>query len=471
MLLRFCPQCGARLQPTFKFCPSCGEKLPVEPDEGGGSPPSGGEQQSHTSDHIAATSSALIGSPLRASPRTPAARRTLSGGRTSLSLLKRRASGSEGMEVDSSPAPSLSSLPQTPPKRQRTQKQASPKMESPKATPTSSTQSPPSVKGRKGARPAALEPLQEGAELLDQTGKRWMLVKLLRQCDGEVTYGARPANAVSSCSDWKHILRLGAKQGPMFTEQNFLQRAAKPASVEKWVKHQKMDFLGIPSCVGFGLHDTYRFLVFPDMGQTLQSILDEVGGSLREAAVLQLSCRILDVLEFVHENEYVHADICAENIYVSTNTHTQVFLAGFGRAFRFSPGGRHVDYKESSRTLHHGNHDFISLDVHKGAAPSRRSDLQSLGYCLLSWLTGSLPWSSTHPPTTMTKEKERYLTDVPGLLSCCFGKRTVFGVLQLYLSQVMALDYTDKPNYTQLRAELTEELEKMGGTLQEPLYV
>lgn len=29
--------------------------------------------------------------------------------------------------------------------------------------------------------------------------------------------------------------------------------------VDKWIKQNKMDFLGIPSCVGFGLHaESYR---------------------------------------------------------------------------------------------------------------------------------------------------------------------------------------------------------------------
>ena len=32
----------------------------------------------------------------------------------------------------------------------------------------------------------------------------------------------------------------------------------------------------------------------------------------------------LDVLEFVHENEYTHADLHAENIYVSSGSHPKV---------------------------------------------------------------------------------------------------------------------------------------------------
>lgn len=31
------------------------------------------------------------------------------------------------------------------------------------------------------------------------------------------------------------------------------------SAVEKWIKQNKMDFLGIPSCLGFGLHaESYR---------------------------------------------------------------------------------------------------------------------------------------------------------------------------------------------------------------------
>lgn len=30
--------------------------------------------------------------------------------------------------------------------------------------------------------------------------------------------------------------------------------------VEKWMKMHKLDFLGIPSCVGFGLHEAYRYV-------------------------------------------------------------------------------------------------------------------------------------------------------------------------------------------------------------------
>ncbi|MGH0148371.1 UNVERIFIED_CONTAM: hypothetical protein FKN15_012692 [Acipenser sinensis] len=269
------------------------------------------------------------------------------------------------------------------------------------------------------------------------------------------------------------------------TESSVVSKSA--SAVDKWRKHHKMDFLGIPTCVGFGLHaDTYRFLILPNMGVTLQSIMGENGASLSERAVFQVACRILDVLEYIHDNEYVHADIRAENVYVDPTDLKQasgltctVHLAGYCYAFRYSPSGNHVEYRELSRTPHEGAVEFLSIDSHKGAGPSRRSDLQSLGYCMLKWMCGSLPWSDQiDNPSTVMAEKERqvpqrsmYKTDVKGLLEQGFGKRKTSAALQVYLDQVMALGYNENPNYVELRNGIKDALQKLGASAQDPIDV
>lgn len=102
----------------------------------------------------------------------------------------------------------------------------------------------------------------------------------------------------------------------------------------------------------------------------------------------------LDVLQFIHLNEYVHADITAEHIYIRQGEKTQVgsilkghdggseavlhralaacvcgqvYLVGYGHAFRYCPGGQRVEYREASRSPHEGTIEYISLDSHKGA--------------------------------------------------------------------------------------------------------
>ncbi|TNM91143.1 hypothetical protein fugu_003432 [Takifugu bimaculatus] len=321
-------------------------------------------------------------------------------------------------------------------------------------------------KAKKVKYAPAVAPLQEGEELSDTTGRRWTLVKLLSQSATEVIYEVSRSGSRES----NHILKLGAKHGRIFNEQNFLQRAAKPASVEKWIKQNKMDFLGIPPCVGFGLHaDSYRFLIFSNMGGSLQSFLEEEKKLLSETTVLQLACRILDVLHYIHTNEYVHADVNAENIYIQDGGKTEIFLVGYCHAFRFCPGGKHVEYREDSKTPHEGALEFISLDTHKGAAPSRRSDLQSLAYCMLHWHTGTLPWSGLTHPDKVAAAKQRYMEDVPALLSHCFGKKRVSSALRTYVSAAMALQYAELPDYAALRGGLAEELLQQGGSMEQPL--
>uniref|UniRef100_A0A3Q2CQJ4 VRK serine/threonine kinase 3 n=2 Tax=Cyprinodon variegatus TaxID=28743 RepID=A0A3Q2CQJ4_CYPVA len=468
MPFRFCPQCGTKLQPDFRFCPSCGEKLPCSADEAGlmSSPASVKDETTATS-----PASSLISKDSKSpvSPR-PAIRKT----RNSLQLdktVKFDIQGSVQQTLLSSPPKSKEDEVKT------VGSQTFDSKNQPEVKITSEVLSSPAAKSprpggggksKKAKHASLLVPLQEGEELTDKAGKKWKLVKLIGQNMMELLYEVtRPTSKEAD-----HILKLGTKDGRIFTEQNFLQRAAKSTSVEKWIKQNRMDFLGIPSCIGFGLHaDLYRFLVFPNMGCSLQSVLEEENEPLSERAVLQLACRILDVLEFIHSNEYVHADINAENIYIKPGENSQVYLVGYCHAVRYCPGGQHVEYREGSRTPHEGAVPFISLDAHNGAAPSRRSDLQSLGYCMLMWHTGTLPWSELTQPEQVAAQKRRYMDDVKALLSHCFGTKTVSSAFQAFLTAVMALQYTEQPSYSELQAGLSAALQQLGGSVEQPLHM
>ncbi|KAJ8417917.1 hypothetical protein AAFF_G00227600 [Aldrovandia affinis] len=525
MALNFCPECGSKLQTGFKFCPSCGEKLPSLADlpqpvssaatqitvtdspviaQLQSSPlPKKVQQMEETGEGAASSisvsprsplhrtrkstrSNKLISPPKKSSPpllaapsKSPAAGQSP---KAVLSPWKRQAHANVNQEeavnavvlpLPTLLSPTVGQSPKVLPSPRKWPARVKMNQEeevNAKVLPSPTRGSPAGAKAKRMKHACAPEPLQEGEQVTDTVGRKWTLVKLLSQSEAELVYGVQQVSPGASSSDYQHILKLGSKDGKIFNEQNFLQRAAKPSSVKNWMKQKKKEFLGIPSCAGFGLHaDAYRFLIFPNMGQTLQSIMEE-GIVLSEKAVLQLSCRILDVLEYIHEKEYIHADIHSENIYVDLTKPTQVYLVGYCHAFRYCPSGKHVEYREGSRTPHEGAVEFISVESHKGAGPSRRSDLQALAYCVLRWLAGALPWTSlTDCPARVMAEKERYMTDVQGLLSQCFGRRKVPDAVQAYLSQVMSLQYAEEPNYQQLRDGLLEALRKLGASLDQPI--
>lgn len=530
MPINFCSQCGEKLQATFKFCPSCGEKLPCLPLAA--SPAPAGQTASR-SDGTALDKSPVqapkrknqaVVSPTPAAATSLPPRRTrrllygekevkpnsddvsVPGEPSSVTAAKDGVVLGDGLSESLSaalPAIKSCSVPATlkSPHSVRTRAKstspaikqvntdktsrredesavggaaaASPPAPSPPASSPSSrtpVKAGPKSKAKRAKLVSSVERLQEGEVVTDTTGKKWQLATVLSQTPTELVYEVFPAATQSRSSESKHILKLGAKDGRLFNVQNFLQRAAKPASVDKWIKQNRLDFLGIPSCLGFGLHaESYRFLVFADMGQSLQAIMEEENELLTEKTVLQLAYRILDVLLYIHSNEYVHADINAENLYVKPGKNSQVYLVGYCHAFRYCPEGKHVEYREASRTPHEGTVEFISLDTHKGAAPSRRGDLQALGYCLLRWHTGQLPWSGLTQPDKVAAEKERYMKDVPALLNHCFGSKSVSSAFKAYLTAVMSLQYSEQPDYSALKAGVSAALQQLKATPQQPL--
>ncbi|XP_026559968.1 inactive serine/threonine-protein kinase VRK3 [Pseudonaja textilis] len=413
-MVNFCPQCGQKVEEMFHFCPACGGRLPVPEEE-----------------------------PMQITP-SPSLKELNQGIQVELPLLPQK----KKVEIVF-PKKEMSS----------TFVKASPKSSvasvSPKAKGKAAFRSP------KKERCPCVEPLPEGEILTDLNDKKWRISKLLSQSDRGLIYEAKLTSERSP--KHKYTLKLDAKEGKLFNEQNFLQRAAKKVAVEKWKKQYLMPFLGVPECVGFGVHEnSYRFLVFPELGRSLQSVLDDNKNQMTEKAVLQFAVRLLDVLEYLHENEYTHGDLAAENIYVNPADLTVVTLADFSFAFRYSPGGKHVPQRECSRTPHEGTLEFISLDSHRGAAPSRRSDLESLGYCLVKWLWGALPWSADlTDPCVVTDEKERYKVDIIKNPRLSSGWGALPESIQKYLQQVMTLEYEEKPNYEELRMLFTRPLQLM----------
>lgn len=248
--------------------------------------------------------------------------------------------------------------------------------------------------------------------------------------------------------------------------------------MNKWKKLSSNPLLAIPTCVGFGIHqDKYRFLVFPSLGRSLQWALDDTPKHvLSERCVLQVACRLLDALEFLHENEYVHGNVTAANVFVNPEDLSQVTLGGYGFTYRYCPGGRHVAYVEGSRSPHEGDLEFISMDLHKGCGPSRRSDLQALGHCVLKWLYGVLPWTHCLPSADeVMKQKQKFL-DSPEPLAGLRGPRirpsggvSTSEALREYLQVVMGLQYEETPPYAALRKRLEAPLRGMCVSPYDPL--
>ena len=90
----------------------------------------------------------------------------------------------------------------------------------------------------------------------------------------------------------------------------------------------------------------------------------------------------IEALEFLHESEYVHADVKGSNLltgFGAAHLH-EVYLVDYGLAYRYCPDGEHKPYKEDPRRAHDGTIEFTSIDAHKGV---------SKYFILVIWVTSS----------------------------------------------------------------------------------
>uniref|UniRef100_A0A2K5K274 Serine/threonine-protein kinase VRK3 n=1 Tax=Colobus angolensis palliatus TaxID=336983 RepID=A0A2K5K274_COLAP len=419
-MISFCPDCGKSIQVAFKFCPYCGNSLPIEEHVG---------SETSVSPHV----SSFQGSGSR--PPTP----------------------------KSSPQKTRKSPQKTSCSPQKTKR--SPQKTS--CNPQKTRQSPQTLKRSPQTRvTTSLEALPTGTVLTDKSGRQWKLEFLQTRDDQGILYEAAPTSALACDSGpqkQKFSLKLDAKDGRLFNEQNFFQRAAKPLQVSKWKKLYSTPRLAVPTCMGFGVHqDKYRFLVLPSLGRSLQSALDvSPEHVLSERSVLQVACRLLDALEFLHENEYVHGNVTAENIFVDPEDRSQV-RASSCPLWKISG----LRFPSVFKPL------FISqcLLQTKDCWPSRRSDLQSLGYCMLKWLYGFLPWTNCLPNTEDIMKQKQKFTDKPGpFVGPCGRWIRPSETLQNYLKVVMALKYEEKPPYAMLRNNLEALLQDLRVSPYDPI--
>ncbi|NXY78118.1 VRK2 kinase, partial [Glareola pratincola] len=148
----------------------------------------------------------------------------------------------------------------------------------------------------------------------------------------------------------------------------------------------------------------------------------------------------------------------------------QVYLADYGLSYRYCPNGNHKQYQENPRKGHNGTIEFTSVDAHKGVAPSRRGDLEILGYCMLQWLCGKLPWEQNlKDPVAVQSAKTKLMDELPDSVMEWDSSGRSCSEISKFLACVYGLAYDEKPKYQVLKKILLDGLKSSGTAYDGPL--
>ena len=205
---------------------------------------------------------------------------------------------------------------------------------------------------------------------------------------------------------------------------------------------------GVPKFYGAGeLSDSY-YLIMDFLGPNLLQLFEYCGmHKFTISTVCLIALQMLNRIENLHKHNYIHRDIKPENFLIGMQEKANIIhLIDFGLSKRFKnpKTHQHIPYRED-RTLT-GTARYVSINTHLGIEQSRRDDLESIGYVLVYFLKGVLPWQGLKNGNRYTRIMEKKLQIPTEIL--CYGlpEELIF-----YLNYCKSLRFEDRPDYDYLR--------------------
>ena len=196
-------------------------------------------------------------------------------------------------------------------------------------------------------------------------------------------------------------------------------------------------------------------MVMELLGPSLEDLFNYCGRRFSLKTTLRLADKLLERAESLHENHLIHRDMTPANFVVSPGeTAAEVFCIDFrlSKRYRHPQTLQHIPYRED-RSLT-GTPRYASVAKHQGKEASRRDDLESIGYMLVYFLLGRLPWQGLKVPhgvASTASQKHRVILDkktATSLPELCQGCPVEF---QEFLQYCRELQFDAKPDMTYVR--------------------
>eukprot|EP00538_Stauroneis_constricta_P002175 CAMPEP_0119547180 /NCGR_PEP_ID=MMETSP1352-20130426/1371_1 /TAXON_ID=265584 /ORGANISM="Stauroneis constricta, Strain CCMP1120" /LENGTH=397 /DNA_ID=CAMNT_0007592037 /DNA_START=255 /DNA_END=1448 /DNA_ORIENTATION=+ len=219
--------------------------------------------------------------------------------------------------------------------------------------------------------------------------------------------------------------------------------------------------LGVPNVRWYGIEGDYNVMVLDLLGPSLEDLFNYCGRRFQLKTVLMLADQLLGRLEYVHGKSFIHRDVKPDNFLIGLGKRQSVIhIIDFGLAkkYRDPRSHQHIPYRENKNLT--GTARYASINTHIGIEQSRRDDLESLGYVLMYFIRGSLPWQGLKANTK--KQKYERIMDRKMSTSTeqlCKGYATEF---RSYFEYCRSLRFEDRPDYAYLKRLFKELFYRKG---------
>ena len=197
------------------------------------------------------------------------------------------------------------------------------------------------------------------------------------------------------------------------------------------------------------------------MGPNLEELFNFCGRKFSLKTVLMLTEQLITRIEFIHSKGLLYCDIKPENFTIGLDAKSGVIHAvefTMCKRYKDEKTQQHILYKENKTLI--GAALYSSINAHLGIRQTRRDDLEALGYMLIYFLKGKLPWKglqASDKAEKCQKIMEKKMT-IP-IEYLCFGFPMEFAT---YFHYCRSLRFNDRPDYGLLKKMMRELMNKEG---------
>lgn len=218
---------------------------------------------------------------------------------------------------------------------------------------------------------------------------------------------------------------------------------------------------GIPAVHWFGSEGAFNTMVLDLLGPSLEDLFTKCNRRFSLKTSLMLLDQMISRIEYVHSKCFLHRDIKPDNFLIGTMKRASlVYIIDFGLAkkFRDPKSNKHIPYREGKSLT--GTARYASVNTHAGIEQGRRDDLEAIGYVIMYFLRGSLPWQGVDIKNR--EEKYRRIWEIKANTpheELCRGFPEEFIT---YLAYCKNLKFEEQPDYLYVRRLFKDLFVRLG---------